>query len=115
MSYVPVLNPLYIEDFPTMLHWRYQGPLSILFGCKYAPSSVIRPNGKNTTDINKIYPILYTVREDGLLKSIGTITSGSTTSPAIYTFYYDDEPEDAWRPNLNATAEAILAREELFK
>lgn len=115
MSYVPVLNPLYIEDFPTMLHWRYQGPLSILFGCKYAPSSVIRPNGKNTADLEKVYPIVYTVREDGLLKSIGTITSGSTTSPAIYTFYYDDEPEDAWRPNLNATAEALLAREELFK
>ena len=115
MSYVPVLNPLYIEDFPTMLHWRYQGPLSILFGCKYAPSSVLHPNGKNTSPIDKVFPIVYTVRDDGLLKSVGTITSGSTTSPAIYTFYYDDDPEDSWKPYLNAKAEELLAREDLFK
>ena len=116
MSFVPVMNPLYIKDYPTYLHKRYQGPLSVLFGCKYVPSSVIRPNGKNRTDLETIFPIPYTVREDGLLKSIGTLTSGIPgSSPAIYTFYYDDEPEDGWRDYLNATAEAYLANDELFK
>lgn len=115
-AFVPVMNPLYIKDYPTYLHKRYQGPISVLFGCKYVPSSIIRPNGKNTADLNISYPIPYTVREDGLLKTIGTITSGIPGStPAIYTFYYDDEPEDGWKDYLNASAEAIMANDELFK
>lgn len=116
VSYIPVLNPLYIEDFPLYLHLRYQGPLSILLGCKYVPSAVLRPNGSSTPDMNATYPIAYTLREDGLLKSIGTITSGiPTSSPAVYTFYYDDEPEDGWKEFCKASWEDILAVEEYFK
>lgn len=116
MSYVPVLNPLYVEDFPMMLHWRYQGVWAQLLGCKYAPSSVIRPNGTSTASMTTIYPVPYSVREDGLLKSMGGQGAGIPGSSAnLWTFYYDDEPQDGWIDYLNAAKEALLEREELFR
>jgi hypothetical protein len=115
-SYVPVLNPLYVEDFPMMLHWRYQGPWAQLLGCKYAPSSVIRPNGTSTASMTTIYPVPYSVREDGLLKSMGGQGAGIPGSSAnLWTFYYDDEPQDGWIDYLNASKEALLQNESLFK
>ena len=116
MSYVPVLNPLYIEDFPLMLHWRYSGPWAFLLGCKYVPSSVIRPRGTSSPSLTTVYPVLYSVREDGLLKTFGGLDSGIPGSSVNqYTFYYDDEPEDGWRPYLNAAKEALLAQEDMFR
>ena len=117
MSYVPVMNPLYVEDFPLMLHWRYQGPWAYLLGCKYVPSSVVRPRGTSSpAPLTTIYPVVYSVREDGLLKSFGNLDSGIPGgTPAVWTFYYDDEPEDGWRDYLNATKEALLERVDLFK
>ena len=116
MSYVPVLNPLYIEDFPLMLHWRYQGPWAILLGCKYAPSSVMRPNGSSSPKpLTTIYPMPYSVREDGLLKSMGGLTSGMPgASVNQYTFYYDDEPQDGWIDYVLEAKEALLAQPDLF-
>lgn len=117
VSYVPVLNPLYVEDFPTMLHWRYSGPAVMIFGFKYVPSAVVRPNGKNSKSLTEAYPIPYTVREDGLLKSFGTFTSGvpGTSNPYMITYYYDDEPDDAWRPYIDADKEAKCENISLFK
>jgi len=116
-SYVPVMNPLYVEDFPLMLHWRYQGPMAFLLGCKYVPSSVIRPKGTSSPSMTEIYPILYSVREDGLLKVFGCLDSGipSTSTPGQFTFYYDDEPEDGWIDLINTQREALFTRDELFK
>ena len=115
MSYVPVLNPLYIEDFPLMLHWRYSGPWAYLLGCKYVPSSVIRPRGTSSPSMTTIYPIPYSVREDGLLKTFGTLDSGIPGSSVNqWTYYYDDEPEDGWRPYLTPKEE-WLAQDDMFR
>ena len=117
MSYVPVMNPLYVEDFPLMLHWRYQGPWAYLLGCKYVPSSVVRPRGSSSPQpLTTVYPITYSVREDGLLKTFGNLGSGIPgASVDQWTFYYDDEPEDGWNGYLNAAKEALLQQVDLFK
>jgi len=105
-SFVPVLNPLYIKDFPTMLHWRYSGVLTVqMLGFKYVASSVIHPR-QQSSDGDDVKTIPYTLREDGLLRSFGSIDNYSNKS--TLTYYYDDDPEELWKPYLTATYENLL-------
>lgn len=106
LSYAPVLNPMYINDFPMMLNWEYIGPdFMQMFGCKYVISSLIRPTRYG--DLTAVHTIGYTIRDDGLLKAYGTIGYGAT-SRQMYTYYYDDEPTDAWESCIVAgTEEAV--------
>ena len=104
-SYTSVLNPMYINDYPLHVQVPYSGyQFNQMIGCKYAIGSC--HSGYSYGDVDKVYSIPYTLREDGLLKSWYDITYGASSYATMYTYYYDDEPESDWIEYVNQTRDA---------